>query len=80
MKKFFKWITSMSLSIKDEFIRILLRLLLFYTILIYGLMPKNDDIDMLIYLTLVFISFILMDVYAYYLHIKNKDKNENKNE
>lgn len=80
MKKFFKWITSMSLSIKDEFIRILLRLLLFYTILICGIMPKHDDIDMLIYLTLVFISFILMDVYAYYLHIKNKDKNENKNE
>ena len=77
MKKFFKWITSMPLSIKDEFIRILLRLLLFYTILIYGLMPKNDDIDMLIYLTLVFISFILMDVYAYYMYIKNKDENKN---
>lgn len=43
-------------------------------------MPKHDDIDKLIYLILIFIGFILMDVYAYYLHIKNKDKNENKNE
>lgn len=76
MRKFFKWITSMSFSIKNEFIRLLLRLLLFYTILICGLMPKHDDIDILIYLILVCIGFILMDVYAYYLHIKNKNKNE----
>lgn len=77
MKKFFKWITSISYSIKNEFIRTLLRLLLFYTILICGMIPKYDNIDILIYLILTIIAFILMDVYAYYLYIKNKDENKN---
>lgn len=77
MMKFFKWITSISYSIKNEFIRTLLRLLLFYTILICGMIPKHDDIDILIYLILTIIAFILMDVYAYYLYIKNKDENKN---
>ena len=68
----------MPFSVKHEFIRTLLRLLLFYTILICGIIPKHDDIDILIYLILTIIAFILMDVYAYYLYIKNKDENEDK--